>query len=147
MLQLIWRNLLRSFYQFYCVSSSLACMVIQFSRLGCLPVKAPEPRKCVGTGWGARQAPALAAPVDQRRLGSKDCALQAACSGLPDSLLLCPFPATWELESSFELVLMHSLFCLAELSCLIPANTVTEFSGERLASEVASRRFMGVSSL
>lgn len=64
----------------------------QFSRLGCLPVKAPEPQKCVGTDWGAGQAAALAAPLDQRRVGSKGCALQAACSGLPHSLLLCALP-------------------------------------------------------
>lgn len=59
--------------------------------------------------------------------------------------VLCPFPAAWELEISFELVLMCSWFCLAQLLCLIPTNTLTQFSGEGLASEVAVRHFTGFS--
>lgn len=51
-------------------------------------------RSVLGLAEEQGQAAALAAPLDQTgsRLGSKDCALQAARAGLPDSLLLCALP-------------------------------------------------------
>lgn len=146
MLQLTWRNWLRSFYQVYCLSSSLVCMVTAVQQARVPACESPSATEVCWDWLRSRGRQRLLLPL-WIRLGADWAARTVPCRQPVQAcrtrccFVLCLFPAAWELEISFELVLMYSLFCLAQPLCLIPTNTLTQFSGESLASEVAIKAF------